>query len=398
MAELTFDTESGQFVIQTKDGTSPINPRDMDVKQIEALQALSLSPKDEATERKRSELIAEIYRNVEATVRRDLFEERMRAEMSEAFARVTGDSGGQIVMNLLMTGMFKSIEEMTAGAKDNLLSSYREEIARLEERLRVARPPIVIEHGIEREIEGLTHQAFPELMSSMSTGIPTMMVGPAGSGKTTAAKQVADALGLSFHSISVGMQTSKVDFLGYMSGHGVYVPTEFRRAYEEGGVFLTDEIDAGNPNVLIVLNSAITQPYAPFPDGMVPKHPNFLFVATANTYGMGASRQYVGRNQIDAATLDRFITVDWPIDEAMEKAIVSWSEHHERWHKVVLACRRAAEENDYRIVISPRATIKGVELLERGLDFERILNMVLVPTAGADQREVLIDVARKAWR
>ena len=48
---------------------------------------------------------------------------------------------------------------------------------------------------------------------------------------------VAKALGLAFYFISVGLQTSKSDLVGYMSATGAYVTTHLRQAYEFGGVF-----------------------------------------------------------------------------------------------------------------------------------------------------------------
>jgi len=84
---------------------------------------------------------------------------------------------------------------------------------------------------------------------------------------------VADALSLSFHAISVGSQTSKSDLAGYMTATGEYVRTQFREAYENGGLFLLDEADAGNSNVLILLNAALSNGKMAFPDGMVDAHP-----------------------------------------------------------------------------------------------------------------------------
>jgi hypothetical protein len=40
--------------------------------------------------------------------------------------------------------------------------------------------------------------------------------------------------------------------------------------------------------------------------------------AAANTYGTGADALYVGRNQLDAATLDRFYVVEMDYDRKLE--------------------------------------------------------------------------------
>jgi cobaltochelatase CobS len=44
---------------------------------------------------------------------------------------------------------------------------------------------------------------------------------------------------------------------------------------------------------------------------------NDCIVATANTFGTGADRVYVGSLQIDGATLDRFAFLEWPYDEGL---------------------------------------------------------------------------------
>lgn len=256
---------------------------------------------------------------------------------------------------------------------------------------------IKTERGVNH-VKGLTHFRFPEMLKAATTNFPLMLVGPAGTGKTTACEQLSEALGLPFYATSVSSQTSKLDLVGYMNANGGYVISAFRKAYEEGGVFLMDEIDAGNPNVLVVLNNALSGSVCSFPDKMVERHKDFLFVSTANTYGNGASRQYVGRNQIDAATLDRFITIDWDIDEKLEEQLVEDMKYGPRWHKVVKKMRQFCENRSYRVIISPRATLKGTLLLDRDLPVENVIDMVLISTASQEQREPMRKEALLVWK
>ena len=72
-----------------------------------------------------------------------------------------------------------------------------------------------------------------------------------------------------------------------------------------------------------MLNSALANGSCAFADGMVKRHEDFILIATANTFGNGANAQYVGRNQLDSATLDRFVTIEWGYDEELEMAIAS---------------------------------------------------------------------------
>lgn len=301
------------------------------------------------------------------------------------------------VMNIFLLGTEVRIQEMIKEMFDEKFGVVVDLIDELEQKANSYRPIKVITETGEHELNGLMHNQFERLLQLMTLTYPVMLVGPAGSGKTFAAEQAADALGLDFYAISVGAQTSKSDLLGYMHAGGEYVRTAFRDAYENGGVFLMDEVDAGNPNVLIVLNSALAGGFCSFPDGMIRRHKDFKFVATANTYGRGASREYVGRNQIDAATLDRFITLDWQIDETLERAMIEKFTHGNRWLKVVAGLRKVVEDHSYRIILSPRATLKGASMLELGIAFEDVVRLCVTSTATPTEADVLIENSRKLW-
>lgn len=201
------------------------------------------------------------------------------------------------------------------------------------------------------------------LNSCIKNRMSVFLVGPAGSGKTTIAENMAKKYHMDFYCMSVGNQTTKSDLLGFISATGNYVSTVFRTAFEEGGIFLLDEIDAGNSNVLTILNSALANGYCSFPDGMVKRHTNFVCIASGNTIGQGANKQYVGRNQLDGATLDRFIKIDWYYDEILEKKISKNS----GWVNRVQAIRKIANDMGLKLIISPRASINGSNLINDGI-------------------------------
>lgn len=241
-------------------------------------------------------------------------------------------------------------------------------------------------------IEGLKHKQLEQLITYSALRLNPLLVGMAGTGKTHAGEQVAEALGLNFYAMSVGAQTSKSDIIGYMDATGNYVSTHFRTAYENGGVFLMDEIDAGNSNVLIQINAALSNGMCSFPDKMVKRHEDFVFIASANTFGNGANRQYVGRNQLDAATLDRFAVIEWLIDDELESNLTVGL-NGKAWYMAVRACRDFVAEKNIRALVSPRATQKGSRLLDAGQDLNEVISATLLGSVPDDKKQDVIQVA-----
>lgn len=244
--------------------------------------------------------------------------------------------------------------------------------------------------GSVREIEGRQHYKFPLLLAALSQRLNVALVGPAGSSKTTTAHNAAKALELAFEAISVGPMTSKADLLGFTDAHGKYHSTATVRRAVEGGIMLWDEFDAANASVATYGNMLLANEEFGTAEGMKVKHKDFCLIAGLNTYGMGANRVYVGRNQLDGATLDRFVVIDWDYDEGLEAAIIGCARKSPKldmaaggipsadtWLQTVHATRKACEKLAIRHVVSPRAAIHGAKLLLAGVGVTHVEHMVL---------------------
>lgn len=218
---------------------------------------------------------------------------------------------------------------------------------------------------------GLQHFQLPSLITILSTKLNVYLVGPAGSGKTHAAVQCAEALGIDFY--FTGAVASEFKLTGFIDANGKIVNTEFRKAYEFGGLFLFDEIDGSYPQAVLAFNAALSNDYMDFPDKRVERHENFYCIAAANTYGQGADRQYVGRNQLDAASLDRFVFLDWGYDVNLERTLAGNNE----WTDYVQKIRRYVFANKIRHIVSPRASIFGAKLLAAKMSREHVESYVL---------------------
>jgi cobaltochelatase CobS len=220
---------------------------------------------------------------------------------------------------------------------------------------------------------GLQHHKFEDLLKAVGAGLNAWVAGPAGSGKTFSAENVAKALDLTFFPFSVGPQTSKTDLLGYMDAHGNYVRTIFREAFEHGGLILLDEIDAANPAVLTMINAALENSYCSFADKVVSRHEDFRCIASGNTYGSGANRIYVGRSQMDGATTDRFFQITWEYDAALEQHLSEDSE----WLRLVHAVRASIDSHKIRHIVGTRAMLYGQRALKAGISREAVIEGVI---------------------
>ena len=218
---------------------------------------------------------------------------------------------------------------------------------------------------------GISHQQLPTLLNMLTAGMQIYLVGPSGAGKTYAAAQCAKGLNIPFY--FTGAIASEFKLTGFIDAQGRIVSTDFRKAYEKGGLFLFDEIDASFPQAILAFNAALSNDFMDFPDKRVNRHEKFYCIAAANTYGQGADRQYIGRNQLDAASLDRFVCLNWAYDELLERDLASnnaWTDH-------VQKIRKWVETNKIRHVISPRASINGGKLLATGMTWEEVEEAVI---------------------
>jgi len=230
---------------------------------------------------------------------------------------------------------------------------------------------------------GVQHRCFPALVQFASAKLRSgahcniWLHGPAGTGKTTAAEKLAEVFfpGENKYRYNGAIATA-FQLQGFINANGQFMSTAFREAWEHGGVYMFDEIDGSMPDALLALNGALANGLASFPDKMVPRHPQCIIVAGANTCGMGGTVQYVGRFKQDFALTNRFIFLHWPLDEALEDALCA----NKTWLARVRQVRRKLETGNSSIQgysITPRASIYGEALLAAGVSQELVEHATL---------------------
>lgn len=297
----------------------------------------------------------------------------------------------------------KPVEQRAGGFGSGVSEERVREIAREEDRRVVSALQARIDELNERPVVHVSiggkkakavdsrgkHARFVDVLKRVEAGVNVLLVGPAGCGKTYLAEQVASALGLNFTFNSMSEGVSEAHLLGRMlpDAKGVwrYQPSPFVCAYRDGGVHLLDEVDASDPNLMVSVNAALANGYLSLPFAQaepVKRHRDSVIIAAANTFGNGADRQYVGRNQLDAATVDRFKmgTVEMDYDRDVERAVVeatlapSQEGEADRWRRIgeellswAWATRDAVRVAKLRRFVSTRNIVDAAKLLRVGL-------------------------------
>jgi hypothetical protein len=270
--------------------------------------------------------------------------------------------------------------ERWQGCVNTALQSFNERCKALAEEIKGSSKTLRIEVS-ERapiEVSGLRHMAYDDLLADIVAFEATKqthranfwLVGPAGTGKTTAAKKIAQQLGLPFY--TNGAIDSEYKLRGFIDAQGRIIHTPFRRAYETGGIYLFDEVDSSLPSACLAFNCALANGEYDFPgvDSTIPRHDICIILAASNTWG-GPDGGYVGRFRQDAAFMDRFLRVPWETDEALESALCA----NKQWSAYVQSVRAKAIANGVEHLISPRATLNGDALLAAGRPWNRVVDI-----------------------
>jgi hypothetical protein len=146
----------------------------------------------------------------------------------------------------------------------------------------------------------------------VEAGILIYLYGPAGMGKSYWAKDLARRRGVPFGTLpcqegaSIGWLLGRVDLEGFKG-------TDLLDMWDrdgDGGVFLFDEADASDANMMLVLNGPLADDEGllsnPISRVKMYRDPRkTVLIFAGNTDGTGADSSYNARNPFDFSTLDR---------------------------------------------------------------------------------------------
>jgi hypothetical protein len=313
---------------------------------------------------------------------------RVKQDWAEVVAKATEQTQKSIV-EATQSSFAKILEEMSGDALsiDEIVSSSEFKdavlsIANVQRTVHVVRPSGV------KHTEDIVHENFEHLIKMVGAGINVALVGEAGSGKSTAAEQCARALGLDFYPVSFHAKMTSTDLRGYMDAKGDYNESAMYRAFKLGGLLCLDEFDRSNTEVVVSLNNLLAGASYLFPNNeLVKKHEDFRVVACQNTTGSGGSKQYAAAQRQDASTLNRFVTIPWDIDNAMERKVAGDTPIT----TIVQMIRSKAKELGMDIVISPRQSIHANTLVDMGYSTTQAIDYAITGMMADDVRRRLVD-------
>ena len=211
------------------------------------------------------------------------------------------------------------------------------------------------------------------------------IAGEKSSGKSHAGRSLSDALGLKLY--VMGTLSMEHQAIGFVDGAGKYHSTPFVECFRNGGVILMDEIDSYEAAPTLALNGPLANNYMYLPSGeFVERHKDCIIIGGANTWGLGATSDFIGRNKLDAAFLSRFpVKLTWNIDVALEQQISG----NKKWAERVQAARARAKAKGLKIGIDARHTTAGAALIAGGFSFDEAAEMTYLAELSAEQRKMV---------
>lgn len=227
------------------------------------------------------------------------------------------------------------------------------------------------------------HPLFAEICAEIEDNNGVYLYGPAGTGKSYMAAQVARALSLDFYTDNKLLMD--YDAKGFADAAGKLVETQFFQAFTKGGLYFLDEINASSALALKVLNDALANGVFTFPVvGTVKCHENFRFMAAGNGVGVGSGFvdkygvRYIGCNPLDDSTRDRFqtwIEVDYCDEISMAVAVPYLGAAAGEAVEFLNALRMAQKRCGLGLLVSNRPLKALCKRVARGMDMATALGL-----------------------
>jgi len=247
------------------------------------------------------------------------------------------------------------------------------------------------------------------LVRSAVRGKNIMMVGPAGCGKTQAAKSLPEATNRPFFYFNLGAtQDPRATLIGnthFKDGATVFDKSPFVKALEtENAIILMDELSRAHPEAWNILMTVLDegQRYLRLDESydspVINVAKGVSFIATANI-----GTEYTSTRVLDRALMDRFEIIEVDI-LSLEQEIDLLSKRFPQLDKeliVSVADIASTTRSEWRnedgklsTMISTRMTVRLCDLLTDGFDLGEAAEVAILPffdaSGGADSERVFV--------
>jgi len=249
------------------------------------------------------------------------------------------------------------------------------------------------------------HPQTETALSQLARGRNVMLYGPAGTGKTEWAQQLAARTGRPFALISCDTGTDASTLVGMTvpdaSGGVTWQDGQLTRAIQTPGcVICLDEPSVARPGALFVLQNVLAnrQLFVAETGRKVVVAPGVLFLTTDNTNGTGggARRGYTDTNRLNAAFLDRFgvrVRVDYLPSDREADVICAYTGCTAELAQLLVSAatvtRAAADNQQLSHGIGLRRLLAWSELLQDGVDAEYAFQSAVLNCAAEQDVETL---------
>ena len=248
------------------------------------------------------------------------------------------------------------------------------------------------------------------LVRSAVRGKNIMMVGPAGCGKTQAAKALPEATGRPFFYFNLGAtQDPRATLIGnthFKDGETTFDESAFVRAIQtENAVILLDELSRAHPEAWNILMTVLDegQRYLRLDEDVnaptIHVASGVSFIATANI-----GTEYTSTRVLDRALMDRFEIIEVDILTLMQEEALLTKRYGKTVSKALIhsvadiadATRKEwrSEEGKLTTMISTRMTVRVCELLADGFTLNEAAEVAIIPffdaSGGTDSERTFV--------
>ncbi len=230
---------------------------------------------------------------------------------------------------------------------------------------------------------------YEQVKLAVLAGLTPVIFGPAGSGKSRLAKELAHDIGLKFYTLSFsgGLRYSQVFGSQELSeGNTRWTPAPLLQWIQEPCLILLDEIFSCDPEIGIGLNSLLEPDTKAImtPAGLIRVNPACKILAASNSNGRQQNRQYTATTRNDDSLLDRlippfFMDYDTHAERKIIKPLVSETAAQELTRKLD-SLRSQIKTHQIPFDPSTRRLIGACKLVKAGFNPQEAFKMAFMAT------------------